>query len=181
METPFQVWAGNLGEQGNRRSDPDSHSTHSSDECENPDEDCDSNLVTEESENERLDLSEAEELFESVKDSIASLFRLAVIIRNSSPRDRYTRALGGHDPFMEHFDVLDVGEKFPKLQRESNKWLRDGLSKAVAQRRQYLRYAREHGYKPGKEPVELWKPAMESPKASQPIQAESQSDENDQQ
>ncbi|EAT78284.2 hypothetical protein SNOG_14413 [Parastagonospora nodorum SN15] len=134
--------------------------------------DNESDLTDDDSDEQEQNLSEAEELFESIKDSLASLFRLAVVIRNSSPRDRYARALGGKNPFNEQFDVAHVGEKFPKLNVDSNVWLKDRIGKAIAQRRQYLCYAREHRYKLGKEPVELWKPAVEVPKAF--LQAQSQ-------
>jgi hypothetical protein len=163
-----------LGERPNRRSDSELDEDGNAQGSEDELGDHSSENIDDDSEDDILDLSEAEELFESIKDTIASLFRLAVVIRNSSPRDRYARALGGHNPFTEHFDIFHVGEKFPKLDREQSRWLRDRLGEAVAQRRQYLRYAREHRHKLGKEPVELWKPTVEAPKASLQVQAESQ-------
>jgi hypothetical protein len=46
-------------------------------------------------------LSEAEELFESVKDTLTGLFRLAMIIRKASPRDRFAKALSAQTHSME--------------------------------------------------------------------------------
>jgi hypothetical protein len=44
--------------------------------------------------------SEAEELFESVKETITSLFRMSIIIRKASPRDRFANAMSDRDsPF----------------------------------------------------------------------------------
>ncbi|KAH4042993.1 hypothetical protein HBI25_194940 [Parastagonospora nodorum] len=161
-----------LGERANRRSDPETEDMDADEGSQFEETDNESDLTDDDSDEQEQNLSEAEELFESIKDTLASLFRLAVVIRNSSPRDRYARALGGKNPFDEQFDVAHVGEKFPKLNVDSNVWLKDRIGKAIAQRRQYLCYAREHRYKLGKEPVELWKPAVEVPKAF--LQAQSQ-------
>lgn len=79
-------------------------------------------------------LCEAEELLESIKDIIASLFRLAVMIRNSTTRDRYAQASGGRNPFMEQFDIAHVAEKFFKLNTDSKKWLKERIGKAITQR-----------------------------------------------
>ncbi|KAH7396984.1 hypothetical protein DE146DRAFT_756667 [Phaeosphaeria sp. MPI-PUGE-AT-0046c] len=159
-----------LGERPNRRSEPDDETDDDSinrdDFLEHDSTDSYNKEEEGEEEDELPDLSEAEEIFESIKDTIASLFRLAVMIRKSTPRDRYARALGGHNPFIEDFDVAHVGHKFEKLNTESNKWLRNRLGKAITQRRQYLCYARDHRYKLGKEPAELWKPIADGPKAN---------------
>ncbi|KAH4061772.1 hypothetical protein HBH50_214750 [Parastagonospora nodorum] len=171
-ETCGHVRAIALGERANRRSNPETEGMDADEGSQSEETDNESDLMDDDSDEQEENLSEAEELFESIKDTLGSLFRLAVVIRNSSPRDRYARALGGNNPFNEQFDVAHVREKFPKLNVDSNVWLRDRLGKAIAQRRQYLFYAREHRYKLGKEPVELWKPAVEVPKAL--LQAQSQ-------
>lgn len=100
--------------------------------------------VDNEDEFDKVQLSEAEELFGSLKDTIAGLFRLAMVIRKSSPRDRYDKALSGANPFGEVFDVAHVSHKFPKLAKPENAWLKERLGKALSQRRRYLQYAREH-------------------------------------
>jgi hypothetical protein len=126
------------------------------------------------SDDESDDLCEALELFENIKDIIASLFRLAVMIRNSTTRDRFAQASGSREPFMGQFDIAHVSEKFPKLNTDSKQWLKERIGKAVTQRRQYLRYTKDHRYKLGKEPAELWKPAIEAPKATIHLLAGSQ-------
>ncbi len=45
-----------------------------------------------------------------------------------------------------------MGNKFPHLYREDKEWLRQRLGKAITQRRQYLRYCREHREKLSKIP-----------------------------
>lgn len=90
--------------------------------------------------------SEILELFQSITDTITSLFKLSIIIRNSSSRDRYAKALAAASkgPFDYQFDVDHVGNEFPCLYRDEMTWLRTRLGKAITQRRQYLRYCREH-------------------------------------
>lgn len=108
-----------------------------------------SSIIEKHSESTNDKLSEAEEYCESLKDTIAGLFRLAIIIRKSSPRDRYSKALSGANPFREVFDVAHVGHKLPKLVRERNTWLKERLGRALTQRRRYLQYTREHRRKLG--------------------------------
>lgn len=45
-----------------------------------------------------------------------------------------------------------MGNKFPRLYRDDREWLRQRLGKAITQRRQYLRYCREHREKLSKIP-----------------------------
>lgn len=91
-------------------------------------------------------ISEIQELFQSIIETIGYLFRLSVLIRNSSSRDRYSKALAmaSKMPFDDHFDIDHVGNKFPRLRQDGMAWLRERLGKAITQRRQYLRYCREH-------------------------------------
>jgi hypothetical protein len=133
-----------------------------------------SDSSNEPSDDESDDLCEAQELFENIKDIIASLFRLAVMIRNSTTRDRYAQASGSREPFMREFDIAHVGEKFPKLNTDSKQWLKERIGTAITQRRQYLRYTKDHRYKLGKGPAELWKPTIETPKAMQHLLVGSQ-------
>jgi hypothetical protein len=111
-------------------------------------------------------LSEAEQLLESLNDTIAGLFRLAMIIRKSSPRDRYDKALSGTNPFGEVFDVAHVGHKFPKLAQPEKAWLKERLGKALTQRRRYLQYAREHRRKLASHSNIRWNSAQEGHEAS---------------
>lgn len=100
-------------------------------------------------------LCEAQELFEIIKETLTSLFRIAVVIRNSSPRDRFTKATSRHNPFEQSFDISHVHHKFPKLDSVGKEWLKQRLGNAITQRRHYLCYAREHREKLGKEADEL--------------------------
>ena len=108
-------------------------------------------------------LSEAEELFESAKDTIASLFRISILIRNASPRDRFTKALAAKQaPIDDSFDINHVRHKFPRLDCPEKIWLQERLGKAITHRRQYLRYARDHRHRLAEETPELWKPAIQA-------------------
>lgn len=92
-----------------------------------------------------FETSEFKEIFGTVKDSITSLMQTSIIIRNATPRDRYIKAQSSTKyPFLEDFDIAHVGHKFPKLDSEGQEWLKSRLGKAIAQRRQYLKYCREH-------------------------------------
>ncbi|RYP69577.1 hypothetical protein DL771_006014 [Monosporascus sp. 5C6A] len=103
--------------------------------------------------------SEARELFESMKETIASLFRISILIRNASPRDRFAKALSSRQlQFDDSFDISHVGHKFPLLNTKENQWLKERLGRAITHRRQYLRYARDHRHKLSKEPTDLWEP-----------------------
>lgn len=90
--------------------------------------------------------SEILELFLSIPETITSLFRLSILIRNSSSRDRYAKAetAASKLPFNDQFDIDHVGNKFPRLYLDDRAWLRTRLGRAITQRRQYLRYCREH-------------------------------------
>lgn len=88
--------------------------------------------------------TEAEDLLETVRDTIESLFRLSKLIHVYKPRDRFTEALRCSKLFDESLDVAQVGRIFPKLARAPNEWLKLRLGKATTQRRRYIQYAREH-------------------------------------
>ncbi|OCK80068.1 hypothetical protein K432DRAFT_453696, partial [Lepidopterella palustris CBS 459.81] len=81
-----------------------------------------------------------QELLESIPDIISSLFKTSIMVRNATPRDRYTKAATSMERFNDQFDIAHVAEKFPKTQ----KWLQERLGRAITQRRQYLRYCMEH-------------------------------------
>ena len=68
-----------------------------------------------------------------IPEAISNLFRLSMVIQKATPRDRFQKALAStREQFYVTFDVEHVGSKFQRL------------GKAITQRRQYLRYAREH-------------------------------------
>ncbi|KAF2737056.1 hypothetical protein EJ04DRAFT_431748, partial [Polyplosphaeria fusca] len=143
-----------LGDRPNREYQPDEEQDDE-DECE-PDatSELNSGDVTTETR-----LSEAEELFESAKSTIASLFRIAMIIRKTAPRDRFARALSSKsEKFDASFDIAHVRQKFPLLQSPEKHWLAERLGGAITQRREYLRYVRDHRDKLSKAPEDLWQP-----------------------
>jgi tetratricopeptide (TPR) repeat protein len=112
-------------------------------------------------------LSEAGELFRSVKDTITGLFRISIIIRKASPRDRFAKALAARqEPFDERFDIDYVSHKFPMLNIEKKVWFKERVGKAITQRRQYLRYARDHRDKLAREPKDLWQPEDDGPRTT---------------
>lgn len=89
--------------------------------------------------------SELHENCDIVKDVITSLMKTSIIIRDATPRDRYVKAATTtRQPFSDLFDIAHVGQKFPRLDVEGRQWLKERLGKAITQRREYLRYCREH-------------------------------------
>ena len=87
--------------------------------------------------------SELEELLESSSDTITSLFKISVLVKSATTRDRYAKAAKAQgEPFDARFDISHVGHKFPLIHQ--TEWLEKRLGKAITQRRQYLRYCREH-------------------------------------
>lgn len=90
-------------------------------------------------------ISEIDEIFAIVKNSITILMRTSIIIRNATPRDRYIKAQSStNNPFIDSFDIAHVGHKFPKVDSNDQEWLKRRLGKAITQRRQFLKYCREH-------------------------------------
>ena len=71
--------------------------------------------------------------------------KISIVIRNATPRDRYAKAQALiEEKFLDSFDIAHVGHKFPKLDASSHGWLKERLGKAIVQRRQYLKYCRDH-------------------------------------
>lgn len=95
-------------------------------------------------------VSELEELLKSCGDTITTLFKISVLIRSATSRDRCAKAATAQgEPFEPHFDVDHVGHKYPRIRR--SEWLEKRLGKAITQRRQYLRYCRDHRERTGAE------------------------------
>jgi len=95
-------------------------------------------------------VTELDEIFQSLADSISSLFKISLLIRSATPRDRYAKAATSvKQPFDDTFDISHVGHKHPKLEIKENQWLRNRLGQAITRRRQYLKYCREHHDKLG--------------------------------
>ena len=86
--------------------------------------------------------------------------KASIVIRDATPRDRFTKAVtSAKYPFIDFFDISHVGHRFPKLDIDSREWLRIRLGRANTQRRQYLKYCREHHEK-FHEPSDDFKPSL---------------------
>ena len=71
--------------------------------------------------------------------------KTSIIIRDATPRDRYVQATTStKSRFNDSFDISHVAHKFPKLDLDERQWLKERLGKAITQRRQYLKYCRDH-------------------------------------
>lgn len=77
--------------------------------------------------------------------SLKALFRIAVVIRKTNPDNRFERAIHSSEfDFPHTFDVDHIREKYPKLMTEQQSWLAERLGKAIARRRQFIKYCRDH-------------------------------------
>ena len=84
-----------------------------------------------------------------ISECISSLFRLGMLVRKSTHRDRFKRALQASDhAFPAMFDVDYVRQKHPKLGQE---WLIERLGGGIAKRRQFIKYCRDHRTRLGAE------------------------------
>jgi len=99
--------------------------------------------------------NELSELCGMTADIITSLLKVSMLIRQSTNRDRYAKAAASGDPpFLRNIDIQRIGERFPKIKdqgrvvggngTDKHAWLRERLGSANVQRRQYLRYIRDH-------------------------------------
>jgi hypothetical protein len=92
------------------------------------------------------DLESSDELSEltlSVGDIITSLFKVSMLVQKATTRDRYAKAASAKDAaFLAEFDIRHVADKYPKLRAQP--WLLKRLGHAITQRRQFLRYCRNH-------------------------------------
>ncbi|KAF2464630.1 uncharacterized protein BDR25DRAFT_296597, partial [Lindgomyces ingoldianus] len=89
-------------------------------------------------ESEETPKSEIPRLLESIKFTIASLYRIP--IRKPAPLDRLKHKTSLDSSSYQHFDVLYVVDKFKDL----NPDLATRLGKAITRRRQVLRYREDH-------------------------------------
>lgn len=95
------------------------------------------------------DLESSDELSElnlSVGDIITSLFKVSMLVKKATTRDRYAKAASAKEAaFLTEFDTRHVADKYPKLRTQP--WLLERLGKAITQRRQFLRYCRNHKHR----------------------------------
>jgi len=92
------------------------------------------------------DLESSDELSElnlSVGDIVTSLFKVSMLVKKATTRDRYAKAASAKEAaFLAEFDIRHVADKYPKLRTQP--WLLQRLGNAITQRRQFLRYCRNH-------------------------------------
>ncbi|RYO82471.1 hypothetical protein DL766_007393 [Monosporascus sp. MC13-8B] len=85
-----------------------------------------------------------QELLDIISEYLSALFRIAVIIRTATARDRYDRALQySNADFLDHFDIDYVRTRYPKL--NGHHVLAQGLGRAITNRRKFIAYSRDHG------------------------------------
>ncbi|KAI0832188.1 hypothetical protein F5Y06DRAFT_290453 [Hypoxylon sp. FL0890] len=90
-------------------------------------------------------LDEAQSLLEVISQCVRSLFRIGILVRKASPRDRFQRALQhSESAFPAWFDIDYVRHKYPKLSGPNTRELAERLGGANAKRRQYIKYCRDH-------------------------------------
>ncbi|KAB5545946.1 hypothetical protein GE09DRAFT_1224890 [Coniochaeta sp. 2T2.1] len=81
-------------------------------------------------------------IIQVISECITSLFRLGILVRKSTHRDRFKRALQvSDDAFPSMFDVDYVRQKHPKITKD---WLVTRLGGGIAKRRQFIKYCRDH-------------------------------------
>jgi hypothetical protein len=87
------------------------------------------------------DKSETEKTLDEIAHVIACLLRLSITIRNPAPHDQFlSRAEEGLIESFVHWDGKHVREKFTNVDKN----LADRLGRAMARRRLYFKYRKEH-------------------------------------
>jgi hypothetical protein len=94
---------------------------------------------------EEAPLDEASIILEVISECIKSLFRLGILVRKAGPADRFKRALQmSSKAFTESPDIDYVKEKYPKTASSGGNLLAVRLGKAIAKRRLFIKYSRDH-------------------------------------
>lgn len=97
-----------------------------------------------------------------VSECLNALFRIGVLVRKATPRDRFERALQQSEfAFPPQFDISYVQERYSKLASQDSHWLAARLGGANAKRRQFINYVRDHK---AKLEVENINPAVDTAK-----------------
>lgn len=88
---------------------------------------------------------EAELILCMVSECLRALFRIGILVRKATPRDRFERALQRSEhSFPPQFDINYIEEKYPKLASSESSWLASRLGNANSKRRQFINYVRDH-------------------------------------
>lgn len=97
---------------------------------------------------------EASLILRMVSECLKALFRIGILVRKATPRDRFERALQQSEfAFTSQFDIGYVEERYPKLASKESLWLASRLGGANAKRRQFINYGRDRKVKLGFEDV----------------------------
>lgn len=113
--------------------------------CWDSEEDDDSDFEDVESEIPGISTDEVHDILGIASDCVGNLFRISMLVRKATPRDRFVKALQGRrERFIDQFDINYVQERYPRLENPEKRWLLERLGRAITNRRQYLRYCREH-------------------------------------
>lgn len=89
--------------------------------------------------------SEADSILSMVSQCLKALFRVGILVRKATPRDRFERALQQSEfAFTAQFDINYIQERYPKLASNESVWLASRLGGANAKRRQFINYVRDH-------------------------------------
>ncbi|KAH6694153.1 hypothetical protein F5X68DRAFT_49339 [Plectosphaerella plurivora] len=85
---------------------------------------------------------EAHMMLEIISESIKTLFKIAVIIRKSGTRDRFSKALQmSTSSFSDVHDIDYVRQRHPKLRQHSRpESVTERLGSAISKRRQFIAY-----------------------------------------
>lgn len=87
---------------------------------------------------------QANQELDMVSQCLKALFRIGILVRKSTPRDRFERALQQSEfAFPAQFDTNYVEERYPKLTSKDASWLASRLGVANAKRRQFIHYVRD--------------------------------------
>lgn len=133
-----------------------------SSEVEHPTDDTDGIMVED-----KCPSDEAHMIVDLMSECIKSLFRIAIIVRKTGACDRFKRALQMSDSeFPPTFDVDYVLQTYPKVSKAHAKNLPERLGSAIAKRRQFIKYSRDHRARLGAEEVDDTVTERQSSKAT---------------
>lgn len=83
------------------------------------------------------------ELLKAINEDVSSLFKLSALAKQTTPYDPYTIALATIDDTQvsdKEADEILIGDRFPRLNHTSHRWLRWRLAQSNHARRKYLKH-----------------------------------------
>ena len=85
---------------------------------------------------------ELQKIVIAVKQIVALLYELAIVIRNATPLDRVSKAANENVSHFQEWDLRHTQEKFPQLKEDN--FLVKRLANANTRRRQIFKYLEKH-------------------------------------